>query len=86
MTDKELEQAGREMFILETLAKISALKQEIAGYEARYGSYEALEAEAAKNGAEDFEADEAHNAWRWAREYLEALQGKLAALRSDAAA
>lgn len=86
MTDRELEQAGREMFALETLAKISALKQEIEGYEARYGSYEAIEAAAAKNGAEDFVVDDAYNAWRWAREYLEALQGKLAALRSDAAA
>lgn len=85
MTGKELEQAGREMLTLETLAKISALKQEIAGYQLRYGSFEELQALTSREGIEDFELDDTYNAWRWAREYLASLHDKLSALRPDAA-
>ncbi|MBM3270212.1 MAG: hypothetical protein FJZ01_21465 [Candidatus Sericytochromatia bacterium] len=85
MTDKELEQAGRELLILETLAKISALRQEIEGYERRYGSFEALQAKTSRTGEEDFDLDDACNAWRWAQEHLTSLEDRLKTLRSDAA-
>lgn len=85
MTGKEFEQAGREMLTLETLAKISALKQEIAGYQFRYGIFEELQALTSQEGVEDFDLDDTCNAWRWAREYLASLQQKLNALHPDAA-
>ena len=85
MTSKELEQAGRELLTLETLAKISALKQEIAGYQARHGSFEDLEALTSRPDVEDFDLDDAMNAWRWAREYLASLQETLFSLQPDAA-
>jgi|GEM_PF-4418000 len=73
------------MLTLETLAKISALEQEIAGYQRRHGSYDELLAVTCQQEAEDFELDDTLNAWRWAREYLAALREQLNDLRSDAA-
>ena len=85
MTDKELKEAGREMLTLETLAKISSLKQEIEGYLRHHGSFEAVEAKANRVGEEDFDLDNAYNAWRWAREHLAKLEEQLKTLRTDAA-
>ena len=85
MTKKELEDAGREMLTLETMARISALQQEVDGYQRRYGAFEQVEARARETGKEDFDLDDAYNAWRWAREQLEDLRERLSSLRSDAA-
>ncbi len=85
MKQRDLEDAGRELLILETLANISSYRQEIEGYQQRYGSFERVEAAANAVGEEDFELDDAHNAWCWARERLEELQETLKTLQSDAA-
>ena len=85
MTGKDIEQAGREMLTLETLAKISALEQEIAGYQHRHGSYDELLALTCQENVEDFELDDTLNAWRWAVEYLASLREHLNDLHSDAA-
>jgi hypothetical protein len=86
MTQKELEQAGREMLTLEILAEISTIKEEIRGYARQYGTLESLKATSEATGIEDFERDDACNAWSWALEYLAHLESRLKALRPDVAA
>lgn len=85
MGDRDLERAGREMLALEALAEIAVLKEELAGYQLRYGSFESVEASANAIGSEDFERDDAYLDWRSARERLAALDEKLRSLIPHAA-
>lgn len=86
MTKKDLEQAGREMLTLEILAEISIVKEEIRGYARRFGTLESLRAASEAIGTEDFEQDDAYNAWAWAIEYLATLEARLKDLHPDVAA
>ena len=86
MDRNELERAGRDMLRLETLAEISSVKEEIAGYGAKFGSFEDLKVAAHAEGQEDFEKDDAYNAWAWAVDYLKTLEARLRELSPDVAA
>lgn len=86
MSKSELEVVGREVLILRTMAQISTLEAEIEEYQARYGSFEALEAKHRSPEAEDYALDCVYDDWNWARQTLNEAYEQLRALQADAAA